>query len=61
MRVGVVDGMVWVADSQALGAGLAVDPVVGTCHDGEVGRLVDECSGLCAITVSRLEWDVIHG
>ena len=46
MIVGVEDGLIWVADSQVLGTGLTVNVVVGTTVDGEVGRLVDQCSGL---------------
>ena len=45
MVVGVEDGLARVANSQALGSGLAVNVVVGTTVDGEVGRLVDQSSG----------------
>ena len=46
MTVGVVDGPSWVAVSQALTVRLTISPIAGTTVDGEVGGLVDECSGL---------------
>ena len=46
MVVGVEDGLIRVADSQVLGTGLTIHVVVGATVDGEVGRLVDQRSGL---------------
>jgi len=46
VTVGIVDGPVRVTDGQALASGLTVSPIVGATVLGEVGGLVDECSGL---------------
>jgi len=46
MTVGVHDGLRWVLNSQCLATGLAVSEVIGAAIEGEVGRLVDERSGL---------------
>ena len=45
MIVGIVEGRIWVLDGQVLAVILTVNMIEGGTVDGEVGRLVDECSG----------------
>ena len=44
--VGVEDGLSLIAEGQILGFTLAVNVVMSSAVDGEVGRLVDKRSGL---------------
>ena len=58
MIVGVEDGLRWVGLGQAPRGGLAVNVVAGAAVDGEMGRLVDERSGL---GISTGIWGIPEG